>query len=279
MEQITYNIWDWVLPLISGAIGALIGTYGGSYFLHWKQEKKIKNVRAMAVKALDVFKAYAKKSYIETVSEFNNKLTISEKRAIVVALHKIGVPFEMPTKDAFDIRNLRLKDIVIDKDEIDGMIQQIEKGNCDNLFFEDIESYFTSNLRLNAVRNVGKKYVEETLSKSYLRRGTPDQIVRPDDWYKSYTPGELQTIFVLSKQLANSSYFLSDGEIDREKIGVLIREIEIGLWDTYLFWEYESYQNIRAQYDLASVIQNVVMGQQTMNAIPQTAEEASVNDE
>ena len=244
MEQITYNIWDWVLPLISGAIGALIGTYGGSYFLHWKQEKKIKNVRAMAVKALDVFKAYAKKSYIETVSEFNNKLTISEKRAIVVALHKIGVPFEMPTKDAFDVRNLRLKDIVIDKDEIDGMIQQIEKGNCDNLFFEDIESYFTSNLRLNAVRNVGKKYVEETLSKSYLRRGTPDQIVRPDDWYKSYTPGELQTIFVLSKQLANSSYFLSDGKIDREKIGVLIREIEIGLWDTYLFWEYESYQNI-----------------------------------
>ena len=279
MEQITYNIWDWVLPLISGAIGALIGTYGGSYFLHWKQEKKIKNVRAMAVKALDVFKAYAKKSYIETVSEFNNKLTISEKRAIVVALHKIGVPFEMPTKDAFDIRNLRLKDIVIDKDEIDGMIQQIEKGNCDNLFFEDIESYFTSNLRLNAVRNVGKKYVGEPLSKSYLRRGTPDQIVRPDDWYKSYTPGELQTIFVLSKQLANSSYFLSDGKIDREKIGVLIREIEIGLWDTYLFWEYESYQNIRAQYDLASVIQNVVMGQQTMNAIPQTAEEASVNDE
>ena len=62
--QETYNIWSWLLPLISGAIGALIGTYGGSYFLHWKQEKKIKNVRAMAVKALNVFRAYAKKSYI-----------------------------------------------------------------------------------------------------------------------------------------------------------------------------------------------------------------------
>ena len=43
--QETYDIWSWLLPLISGAIGALIGTYGGSYFLHWKQEKKIKNVR------------------------------------------------------------------------------------------------------------------------------------------------------------------------------------------------------------------------------------------
>lgn len=42
--QETYNIWSWLLPLVSGAIGALIGTYGGSYFLHWKQEKKIKNV-------------------------------------------------------------------------------------------------------------------------------------------------------------------------------------------------------------------------------------------
>lgn len=50
--QETYNIWSWLLPLISGAIGALIGTYGGSYFLHWKQEKKIKNVRSIAVKAL-----------------------------------------------------------------------------------------------------------------------------------------------------------------------------------------------------------------------------------
>lgn len=27
--QETYNIWSWLLPLISGAIGALIGTYGG----------------------------------------------------------------------------------------------------------------------------------------------------------------------------------------------------------------------------------------------------------
>jgi uncharacterized membrane protein len=31
--QETYNIWSWLLPLISGAIGALIGTYGGVLFL------------------------------------------------------------------------------------------------------------------------------------------------------------------------------------------------------------------------------------------------------
>lgn len=265
--QETYDIWNWLLPLVSGAIGALIGTYGGSYFLHWKQEKKIKNVRSMAVKALYIFKEYAqhKKSYADSANEFNTKLNVSEKRAVVVALHKIGIPFEISTKDDFDIKNLRLKDIIIDRDEIDAMIQQIEKGNCDNLFFIDIESYFTSNLRLNAVRNVGKKYVEEVQSKSRVEKDAPNTIVSQPDWHKVFSPGELQIIFVLRIQLANTAYFLPDGNADPVKMKTLIREIEIGLWDNYLFWEYESYQNIRAQHNLANIIQNAVMGQQMMN--------------
>lgn len=56
------------------------------------------------------------------------------------------------------------------------------------------------------------------------------------------------------------------------KMKTLIREIEIGLWDNYLFWEYESYQNIRAQHNLANIIQNAV-GQQMMNTT------IKVNDE
>ena len=278
--QETYDIWSWLLPLISGAIGALIGTYGGSYFLHWKQEKKIKNVRSMAVKALYIFKEYAqhKKSYADSANEFNTKLNVSEKRAVVVALHKIGVPFEISTKDDFDIKNLRLKDIIIDRDEIDAMIQQIEKGNCDNLFFIDIESYFTSNLRLNAVRNVGKKYVEEVQSKSRVEKDAPNTIVSQPDWHKVFSPGELQIIFVLRIQLANTAYFLPDGNADPVKMKTLIREIEIGLWDNYLFWEYESYQNIRAQHNLANIIQNAVMGQQMMNIGTQMNNEKGSSD-
>lgn len=259
--QETYNIWSWLLPLISGAIGALIGTYGGSYFLHWKQEKKIKNVRSMAVKALDIFKEYAqqKKTFVDTANEFNTKLSISEKRAVVVALHKLGIPFETPTKDTFDIKNIRFKDIVIDKDEINTMIVQINKGNCDNHFFTDIESYFTSNLRLNAVRNVGKKYVEEVHAKSYIEKEKPDTIINPIDWYKQFTPGEFQTILVLRTQLANTDYFSQNGQADSKKIKDLIREIEIGLWDNYLFYDYESFTNIRAQHNLANVVQNMIM--------------------
>ncbi len=275
--QGTYNIWSWLLPLISGAIGALIGTYGGSYFLHWKQEKKIKNVRSMAVKALNVFKEYAqqKKSYIDTTNEFNTKLSISEKRAVVVALHKLGVPFEAPTRDAFDIKNIRFKEIAIDKDEIIAMIVQINKGNCDNQFFTDIESYFTSNLRLNAVRNVGKKYVEEVHAKSYVEKEKPDTIINPTDWYKQFTPGELQTILVLRTQLANTDYFSQNGQADSKKIKDLIREIEIGLWDNYLFYDYESFMNIRAQHNLANVVQGMIMMNQQQACDKNTQVEVS----
>lgn len=234
----------------------------------------------MAVKALYIFKEYAqhKKSYADSANEFNTKLNVSEKRAVVVALHKIGIPFEISTKDDFDIKNLRLKDIIIDRDEIDAMILQIEKGNCDNLFFIDIESYFTSNLRLNAVRNVGKKYVEEVQSKSRVEKDAPNTIVSQPDWHKVFSPGELQIIFVLRIQLANTAYFLPDGNADPVKMKTLIREIEIGLWDNYLFWEYESYQNIRAQHNLANIIQNAVMGQQMMNIGTQMNNEKGSSD-
>ena len=115
-----YNFWDWLIPIVSGAIGALIGTYGGSYLILRKQEQKIKNVRSMAIKALNIFAGYAlqKKSYIDATSEFNTKLNTSEKRAIVVALHKLGVPFESPFKDTINVKNLRFRDVSIDKDEI-----------------------------------------------------------------------------------------------------------------------------------------------------------------
>ena len=264
MVQETWSIGNWVFPLISGALGALIGTYCGSYFLFWKQEKKIRNVRLMAIKALNIFSEYAtqRKSYADAASEFNTKLNVSEKRAVVVALHKLGVPFETPVKDDLDIKNIRLKDVVIDKDEIITMKTQTEKGNCDNQFFTDIESYFTSNLRLNAIRSVGKKYVEEVHAKSYIDKKEPGTIVNPDDWFKSFTPGEFQTILVLRQRLSNTYYFSSDGRADPLKIKGLIREIEIGLWDSYLFWEYESYKNVLSQRTLADAIQTVVANQQ-----------------
>ena len=69
----------------------------------------------------------------------------------------------------------------------------------------------------------------------------------------------------LHMQLANTNYFTSEGVSNSAAIDTLLREIEIGLWDNYLFFEYESFQNIKAQSSLASAVQNVLVSQQMMN--------------
>lgn len=265
--QESYNLASWLIPILTAAIGALIGTFGGAWFLYRRQEDKIENVRLIAIKALKIFLEYAKqkKSFVEASSEFNTKINVSEKRAIVVALHKLGVPFEPPTNDILNIKRLNFKDVVIDEDEIKTMISQINKGNCDNHFYTDIESYFTSNLRLNAVRNAGKKYVKEVLANSCIDKSNSNVIINPDDWSKRLTPGELQTILVLRHQLANTDYFLTNGNADLEKIKILIREIEIGLWDNYLFYDYDAFMNIRAQSSLANAVQNIISNNQPVN--------------
>lgn len=140
--------------LFSGTVGALIGTFLGTHFLH---KKKYSGVRKIAIKTLNIFKKYAKKSYKEAENQFNNELNITEKRAVVVALQKIGIPFLGASVNSdFNINDLHFRNTMIDKDEIDEMVQQIKKGNCDNLFFEDVESYFTSNLRVKTLRDIGK---------------------------------------------------------------------------------------------------------------------------
>ena len=252
---------SWVLTLLSGAIGALIGTYCGSYFIINKQERSIKNVRSIAIRALEIFRVYAqkKKAYTDSTSEFNTKLNITEKRAIIVALHKIGIPFEIPTTETFDIKNIKFKSIAIDRDEIVSMIAQIKKGNCDNLFFSDVEAYFISNLRINAIRSVGKKYVCKVLAKSKINGKDKNLIDNPEDWYKKFTPGELRTIAVFRDVLADSYYFRQDGQSDPQKIKVLLSEVEIGLWDNYLFCISEAYKNLQAQQNFADIAKYAMM--------------------
>lgn len=248
------DIVNLFVNLLSGAFGALIGTYFGVRCLYWK---KYNSVREVAIKALNIFNKYAKKSYKEAASDFNNGLNISEKRAVVVALQKIGVPFSVISTDGgFNINNLCFEDIKIDKDEINEMIQQVKNGSCDSLFFEDVESYFTSNLRLKAVRGIGKKYVEEVLSKSHISKDNTKVIVYPSNWYNLFSPGEMQTLCTFHRRTAEDGYFKADGSVNPTAIENLHREIDLGIWDNYLFWNYELYQNVQNQNAVCNLIRN-----------------------
>ena len=253
---------SWIQPLIAGAIGAVIGTYGGAYFLQRRVEKKTEKIRNIAIRGLKIFKKYAKLPYQDTVNQFNQDLNVSEKRAILVALHKLGVPVKVSTKDVFDIKRVEFYDKKIDNDEIDDMIEQVNRGHCDNLFFMDVESSFTSNLRIKAIREIGKKFVENVLKECSLCM-KEQKIQYPFEWEKNFTPGEIQTILVLISRVNNADYFKGDGTPDKEKMDILIKEIEIGLWDGYLFWDYESYQNMRSQNTLANLFQSMAINQAT----------------
>ncbi len=193
-----------VLSLLVAIIGGLIGTYCGSYFLHLREESNTKKVRSIAIKALEILKKYAKQSYREAENEFNNTLSITEKRTIIVALHKLGVPFEIPYNELFEIKKMHFVDKVIDKEEVDDVILQINKGYCDNLFYLDPDSYFAENTSF-AKRNVAKKFVKEVLSKS---RGSKNHLVSyPENWSSIFGVGDF-SLFVFSKKECVLMFYL-----------------------------------------------------------------------
>ena len=55
-------------------------------FQYWFQNRKVNKVRGIAIKALKIFQGYAKKkqTFDMVASEFNNKIDIVEKRAVLV---------------------------------------------------------------------------------------------------------------------------------------------------------------------------------------------------
>ena len=123
---------------------ALIGTFFGTFFLARREENKVKKVRAIAIRALEIIKGYAKYNgtYNKACQEVNTKLNIAEKRAVIVALHKVGLPIQTPVNMMFDIKNIQLSNDVIDKDLLDDAKNQIEYGHCDHLFYEDPDKFF-----------------------------------------------------------------------------------------------------------------------------------------
>ena len=64
-----------IIAFLTALVGGLIGTYGGARFLNLREDYKMKKVRAIAIKALDVIKKYSKQSYMnaEHVTFYNRK--------------------------------------------------------------------------------------------------------------------------------------------------------------------------------------------------------------
>ena len=75
--------------LFIALLGALVGTYFGTFFLSKREELKVKKVRRIAIRALKIIANYSKHNgtYDKACQELNANLKIAEKRAVIVALH------------------------------------------------------------------------------------------------------------------------------------------------------------------------------------------------
>ena len=247
---------NFIIALLTALIGGLIGTYFGARFLNMREESKMQRVRDIAIKALNVIKKYSKQSYRNAENDFNTSLSITEKRMVIVALHKLGVPIGVPSNEVFNIRKVFFVNTTIEEDEIDGIILQINKGFCDNLFYIDPDTYFAANYTQFAMRNAGKKYVSEVLAKSRVNVAT-NQLIEPIDLGTIFSLGEFKAIQVLRDQVRDQMYFDKNGLPIKEKIESLLKDIDLGLWDMYLMWNFEAYQNVKAQNQMGQFISNL----------------------
>ena len=247
---------NFIIALLTALIGGLIGTYFGARFLNMREESKMQRVRDIAIKALNLIKKYAKQSYRNAENDFNTSLSITEKRMVIVALHKLGVPIGVPSNEVFNIRKVFFVNTTIEEDEINGIILQINKGFCDNLFYIDPDTYFAANYTQFAMRNAGKKYVSEVLAKSRVNVAT-NQLIEPIDLGTIFSLGEFKAIQVLRDQVRDQMYFDKNGLPIKEKIESLLKDIDLGLWDMYLMWNFEAYQNVKAQNQMGQFISNL----------------------
>lgn len=253
-----------ITALLTAALGGLIGTYLGAYFLNKRKEDKMKEVREIAIKALEVLKKYSKQSYRNVENEFNTSLALVEKRTILVALHKLGIPIGRPSDESFNIRKVYFMDEIIDKDDINDIILQVKSGYCDHLFYLDPDAHFTANYALYALRNAAKRYVNEVLAKSTLDR-KQNMMNFPPEWDSLFSLGELKPILVFQEQVNVPLNFDSNGSPKTEKIKSLVKEIDLGLWDSYLTWNYEAFQNAKNQIKMGELFSNFPINPQSFN--------------
>ena len=266
MEPTTFNIGAYILiPILAAVLGGWVGAFFGNKYQKAKEDEKMADVRAIAIKALDIIKKYSKQSYCIAENEFNTSLTITDKRSVIVLLHKLGIPIFVPTNDTFDIHKIHFADRTIDKDEIEGIEFQISQKHCDHLFYIDADNYFNSNRQLTAIRDVGKKYIRNVLAKSICDTKT-GQVSYPNDWVKAFGPGEYLAIRTIHEQACLGMMYDQKGCADPDRIEQMLHEVDMGIWDNYLFGNYEMYKNAMAQINMSNLFQAMAQ-QQSANQV------------
>ncbi len=251
---------------VGAIIGGAIGTYGGAYLVNKEKKEKNEKLRDLAISALNLFKKYAKddNSFKKVEADFNNTFNISQKRAFLVLLHKLGIPILVPVGQAFKIEDIHFSSDEINKDSLAEMIIQVKNGYCDELFYVDVDKYYNSELIIKSKRDIAFRYINEVMLKTTLNKSVPE-INFPSLWHENFSIREFNLILVFRKKNLDSWYYTRENNIDIEKVEKLKDEVRLGLWDEYLDWDFDSYSNLIAQKNSADIIATAIqLSQQSL---------------
>ena len=251
MDVVEYITMYMVVPIIS----AIIGTYWGARRLNKYNEDQKNTIRNLAKRAIEIFKKYAKKdkTYKMAEEEFNTDFLISEKSAILVALHKLGIPISIPVSGEFTIKNIQFLDININLKELLEIEKQISNGYIDNLFFIDVETYFNKDLKIRTLRSLAKKYVNTIMRYSSISDDGKFVDFSGKDWCEHFSPFEVNALLVFRMKTLDEKYYDNKHNIIQEKIDTLLKDIDNGLCDMYLETDINVYNNIIVQRNLAEL--------------------------
>lgn len=214
-------------------LSGFIGTYFGAKVMRKSIDRGTEAMRDVAIRGLKAIKKYKTKSYKEAESEFNNTLSIVEKRSVIVALHKVGLPFVFPIEESEFLAKIRFEDKTINLDDINGMITQIKNGYCDKYFHKDEAEYFSDKLQKKAKRDILIKFIENVLPLSI--RKTKSTFF-PKHWAEKNNLGIGEFILcdAFIRAINMQGFFDDEGKPKIKLIKKLKEEVSIGLYDSML---------------------------------------------
>ena len=266
--------FDWMTLLtgaISAIIGGFIGTYFGAFFINKDIKKKNEDARKIAINALNIFKKYKNKKYEDASNDFNVSLSRAEKRIILVALHKIGIPIANERLIKSNDYTVSFRSELIQENDIEAMKGQISSGKYDHLFFDDPDEYFSRNALRDYKRSIAIKYINNVFANT--RVSSDKKIVQyPDGWIKNFSFGEMNIVLIIKEKLLDTFLYEDTTGLPKQQcIQDIINEINMGLWDAYLDWAYEAFSNVQTQKSFANFAINVMSAaQSTASTITKT---------
>ncbi|ATM00747.1 hypothetical protein CK910_21450 [Aeromonas sp. CA23] len=241
---------DYILAFINSikdiAIPAFVGTWAGAYIIIWRQESKLKYPRKLMTDILDLLGKYD--SYQKAESDFNNRSAI-EKKAVLVALKKLGVPVQLNIlNDAFDIDNVKLGNEKVSSDTIIKMKEFVKKGLCDDLFFKEIESnFYSAPPKIIFARNLALTFLD-----ALATQGDDVKLIHVVEKAAKMNWNQFEIIQVFY----NTVDFTSDKKISVEKINAAKTNVNNGVFDHLFYWDIRAFNNMNSQRNVADILVN-----------------------